>query len=92
MTIMTIMTTYVWSEKKSKKYENFFHFIRNPQWRLSIFAVSKQMRKFARQLKKFFPLVRQQISDEGRNASLRKTKDEGRKTSHPEGKSITNNP
>jgi hypothetical protein len=68
---MTIMTTYVWSEKKSKKYENFFHFIRNPQWRLSIFAVSKQMRKFARQLKKFFSLVRRK--NEGR-----KTKDERR--------------
>ncbi len=71
MTIMTIMTTYVWSEKKSKKHENFSHFIRNPQWRLSIFAVSKQMRKFARQLKKFFPLVRRK--NEGR-----KTKDERR--------------
>jgi len=54
-------------ENRPKSIADFW----KPHSLCRIFAVSKQMRKFARQLKKFFSLVRQQISDEGR-----RTKDE----------------
>ena len=57
---MTLVTTFHYANVSSSEKRNFFHFIRNPQWRCRIFAVSKQMRKFARQLKKFFSCVRQQ--------------------------------